>query len=62
MVMKYYEYGSLRDFLHNEKHRKRVLNEKQWCPIDFAYDVANALTEMHHTGVTHNDVKVYKEI
>lgn len=60
MIMKFYHLGSLKDILYTEGMFSKANGGRPWTPrvsVSFAYDVANALAEMHHTGVVHSDVK-----
>jgi eukaryotic-like serine/threonine-protein kinase len=51
LVMKYYEMGSLKQYLQN------VTNRSKFHVISFCRDIASGLQAMHLKGVVHNDLK-----
>jgi serine/threonine protein kinase len=60
--MRFYEYGNLKTAIYNrDRNVKSFFSEEEWCTgliVEFAYDIARGLAEIHHTGVVHNDMKV----
>ena len=62
IVMRYYEYGNLKTAIYKkDKNVKLYFSDEEWTTsliVDFAYDIARGLAEIHHTGVVHNDMKV----
>jgi serine/threonine protein kinase len=51
LVMKYYELGSLKQFMKTRKHRSKI------NILAFGHDISCGLKVMHDKGVVHNDLK-----